>query len=165
LIHRSITNYELTNLQPGQSYEIDLLFIPFTNQTTELRSEKPIHIKTLPEEDLYSFGIAVEAGKVTESSAELIWTGVPYPEDKFVNIYQVIYQSDTQKEQKSTFKVANWENNKKAVITDLKPGTRYGVWVEAFLTNGKKKRSNVIYVLTKPGQLPNLDKASQGMWF
>ena len=124
LIHRSITTYELTNLQSGQSYEVDLLMIPFPNQTTELQSEKPIHIKTLPEEDQYGFTIAVEVGKVTETTAELIVDGVPYPEDKYVHIYQVIYQSDLQKEQKSTFKAAKRESNKQTVLTDLKPGTR-----------------------------------------
>jgi len=102
-----------------------LLLVPFTNQTTELNSEGAIHIETPPEVDDFSFTIALQTGKIAEQNAELIWEGVPFPEDKFVNIYQVLYQSDNQKEQKNYFKVADRETTKKAVLTDLKPGTRY----------------------------------------
>jgi hypothetical protein len=115
----------LTNLQPGTKYEVDLLLVPFTNQTTELKSENAIHIETPADVDDYSFMVSLESGKITEQTAELILEGVPFPEDKFVSIYQVNYQSDNQKEQKSYFKVANRESNKKATLTGLKPGTRY----------------------------------------
>ena len=103
---------------------MDLLLVPFTNQTTELKSDNAIHIETPAAVDDYSFTVSLETGKITEQTAELIWEGVPFPEDKFVSIYQVIYQSDNQKEQKSYFKVANRESNKKATLTDLKPATR-----------------------------------------
>lgn len=39
---------------------------------------------------------------------------------------------------------------------------RYTIWLEAFLTNGKKKRSNVIDVVTKAGELPSPEKSEQG---
>lgn len=41
-------------------------------------------------------------------------------------------------------------------------GYRYRVWVAAFLTNGKKKRTNVIDVVTKAGQPTTSDHAQQG---
>jgi len=115
----------LTDLKPNKDYEINLLFIPYdSNQSTTLKSEKPIFIKTSQEDDAYRFNIELTPGTIKETTAELVVNGVPHPEDKYVNIYQVIFQSDAQKEQKSYFKVPKRDSNKKATLTDLKPGTR-----------------------------------------
>ena len=124
LIHRSISFYNLTNLHPNTKYEINLLLVPFPNQTTELKSQTPIHISTPAAVDDYSFAISIATGKISDTTAELELIGVPFPEDKFVNIYQVIYQGDAEKEQKSSFKVATRESNKVATIAGLKPGTK-----------------------------------------
>ncbi|ODN02728.1 putative epidermal cell surface receptor, partial [Orchesella cincta] len=162
LIHRTVTEYELTNLKPDKDYEVNLLFIPFhTDQKTILKSEKPIFIKTDKEEDEYAFDLALSSGKVSENSIELKVAGVPIPEDKFVQIYQVFYSSDSEKEQKNYFKVPKSETSKRATLTELRPGTKYTIWLEAFLSNGKKKRSNVIDVITKAGQLPSPEKSEQ----
>nr|XP_046492005.1 putative epidermal cell surface receptor isoform X2 [Neodiprion pinetum] len=151
LIHRAVTSYVLENLKPSATYQVEIYFIPFPGQPNELVSEKSINFTTSSAPDPYAFDINVAIKGIKSTEVEVAWKGVPYPEDKYVNIYRAIYQSDTGKEDTSTFKIAKRDSPAKTTIGELKPGTHYRLWIEVYLTNGRIKKSNVQDFVTKPG--------------
>ncbi|XP_014239871.1 putative epidermal cell surface receptor isoform X2 [Cimex lectularius] len=157
LIHRAVTSYTLEGLKPDSQYEIGIFFIPFPGQTTELQAQKTVHVSTTIENDPYKFELMLDVHHIKSTTVEISWTGVPYPEDKYVNIFRAIYQYEGGREYMNTFKVAKRDSPASTLIQGLKPDTRYRLWLEAYLTNGRIKKSNVKDFTTKQGVVSSGD--------
>ncbi|XP_031784352.1 putative epidermal cell surface receptor isoform X2 [Nasonia vitripennis] len=153
LLHRSVNYYVLDHLRPLTSYEVHLSTKDIIGQANVLVDSKTVNFTTTAEADPYSFEVKVEIKTIKSTEVEVSWNGVPQPQEKYVNIFRAVYQSDTGKEDTSTFKIAKKDSPAKTIIGDLKPGTRYRLWIEVYLTNGKIKKSNVQDFVTKPGVL------------
>ncbi|XP_050740420.1 uncharacterized protein LOC127010411 isoform X2 [Eriocheir sinensis] len=159
LFHRNNDQTDLRDLQPGSTYTVDLVFITDQNQTTKVTNTNPITFTTLTEEDPYDFEIGIRLGKVSSQTAELFYSGVPEPEVKYVNIYRVVYINDNDRTDSQSFKIPKTGQDKKMFLSELKPDVKFVVWLEAFLSNGRKKKSNVVEFTTKAGQLPTPEKS------
>lgn len=62
--------------------------VKLSGQHTELNAEHMVQFTTANLVDTYGFSVSLEVTQVKSTSVEISWNGVPYPEDKYVNIYR-----------------------------------------------------------------------------
>ncbi|KAK8394530.1 hypothetical protein O3P69_006595 [Scylla paramamosain] len=120
LFHHNNDQMDLRDLQPDSTYTVDLVFITHENQTTKVTNTKPITFTTLPEEDPYDFEISIRTGKITSQTAELLYSGIPEPEVKYVSVYRVVYINDNERTDSQTFKIPQSGQDKMVYINELK---------------------------------------------
>lgn len=116
----------------------------------------------MPFVDPYAFEIEITAGKVSSQTAELFYSGIPEPEEKYVNVYRVVYLREVERIDAQTFKIPKTGQERKVFLNDLKPDIEYQVWLEAYLSNGRKKKSNVLTITTRAGELPKPERSEVG---
>jgi len=165
-IHRDTNYYVFENLKPNTKYEVEVDLIPVPNSKKELYSGRKVIFTTLEHVDIYDFKPELNVINVTSDSVEVGWTGVPSPDQKFVNIYRVIYHSinpNSIRDESSVFKISKIDSPKRIHVSSLQPDLEYQIWLEAYLTNGKTKKSNVVEFHTlpdDPSALPDSQKIS-----
>jgi hypothetical protein len=134
------------NLSPNTEYEVDMDIIPVPGAKTEFYNGRPLKFTTEELIDQYDFKPKLSVLNVTDHTVEVGWSGVPSPDQKFVNIYRVIYHSissDIARAESSVFKISKIDSPKKLLVTGLDPALDYQIWLESYLTNGKIVKSNV----------------------
>ena len=145
-IHRDTNYYVFENLKPDTKYEIELDLIPIFEPKTIFWSGKRTQFITQEYVDPYDFLPLLSVLNISWNSVEVGWTGIPSPDQKFVNIYRVIYHSinsDITREESSVFKISKIDSPKRLVVNGLDSDLEYQIWLEAYLTNGKIVKSNV----------------------
>jgi len=163
-IHRDTNYYVFENLKPNTKYEVEVDLIPVPNSQKELYSGRKVIFTTLEHVDIYNFKPELTVINITSDSVEVGWTGVPSPDQKFVNIYRVIYHSinpNSIRDESSVFKISKIDSPKRIHVSSLQPDLEYQIWLEAYLTNGKTKKSNVVEFHTlpeDPSALPDSQK-------
>ena len=163
-IHRDTNYYLLEALIPDTKYEIEVDLIPVPGSGKEIYSGKRLTFTTKKLVDLYNFSPELEVVNVSRDSVEVAWTGVPSPDQKYVNIYRVIYHSinsDREVRESSVFKISNIDSPKRITVTRLDSELDYQIWLEAYLTNGKIIKSNVQEFRTLPRD-PSAQPAKTG---
>ncbi|XP_070385853.1 putative epidermal cell surface receptor isoform X2 [Dermacentor albipictus] len=158
MIHRDRTSYLLQDLEPSASYLIDMQFAVPEGLPTRIESSQHVEMRTAPvPKDEYQFELIVNVKRTEQYSASLVMDGIPEPITKYVHVFNVMYKSEAAAEHIQRFMVLK---EPKILLEDLKPGQRYKVWVDAYLTNGKTTTSNILDFHTKPGPPPTTTTTS-----
>ncbi|XP_050037028.1 uncharacterized protein [Dermacentor andersoni] len=158
MIHRDRTSYLLQDLEPSASYLIDMQFAVPEGLPTRIESSQHVEMRTAPvPKDEYQFELIVNVKRTEQYSASLVLDGIPDPITKYVHVFNVMYKSEAAAEHIQRFMVLK---EPKILLEDLKPGQRYKVWVDAYLTNGKTTTSNILDFHTKPGPPPTTTTTS-----
>ncbi|XP_067133098.1 putative epidermal cell surface receptor isoform X1 [Centruroides vittatus] len=147
MIHRDVTSYVIHNLIPDTTYTVELIFKEAKNVSTKLVSAKAAEVKlpALPKDE-YDFQVTLMQDKNDLDSNKLIISGIPTPFIKYVHLAKVLFKSDKDQDPVTVYKILE---NDRIMLKELKPGRRYKVWLNLYLTNGKTRTSNVIQITTK----------------
>jgi hypothetical protein len=89
---------------------------------------KNIEFTTSALSDIYDFRLELQLVHVGAESAEVSWDGVPSPDQKFVNIYRVIYHANSPnsiRDESSVFKISKIDSPKRLTLTNLQTNTDY----------------------------------------
>ncbi|XP_077521427.1 uncharacterized protein LOC144132706 isoform X2 [Amblyomma americanum] len=158
MIHRDRTSYLIQDLEPSSSYLIDMQFAVPEGLPTRIESAQHVEMRTAPmPKDEYQFEMIVNVKRTEQYSASLVLDGIPEPITKYVHVFSVMYKSEAAAEHVQKFMLLK---EPKILLEDLKPGQRYKVWVDAYLTNGKTTTSNILDFHTKPGPPPTTTTTS-----
>ncbi|CAB4068326.1 Putative epidermal cell surface receptor [Lepeophtheirus salmonis] len=153
-IHRDTIFYQITELASNTEYKVDLYFIPVSNTTVEYTSipQGGVLFKTSePRVDPYDFKLKLNADDIGDRWMRLSWSGIPNPYQKYVSIFRLAYMEVNDVESRSIFKIANMETDNILNLLHLEPSTPYQVWLEAYLTNGRVAKSELLDISTKEG--------------
>ncbi|XP_040573010.1 uncharacterized protein sas isoform X2 [Lepeophtheirus salmonis] len=153
-IHRDTNFYQITELASNTEYKVDLYFIPVSNTTVEYTSipQGGVLFKTSePRVDPYDFKLKLNADDIGDRWMRLSWSGIPNPYQKYVSIFRLAYMEVNDVESRSIFKIANMETDNILNLLHLEPSTPYQVWLEAYLTNGRVAKSELLDISTKEG--------------
>ena len=80
-------------------------------------------------------------------------------------MFGATYLREDSHQSSSSFKVPKSNKDNFLFLSDLKPDLKYEVWIEAYLSNGRKRQSNVITIITKVGNLPTPERSEIGELF
>ncbi|KAG1681775.1 putative epidermal cell surface receptor [Nymphon striatum] len=148
LIHQDVKFYEVNNLTPKSSYKINLKIVTHADEPIQFHSTNPVTI-TMPK-DNFDMHVKLKPSKPSPNGFELKLDGIPKPMDKYVNIAQVLYQTEDDASAQSSFYKIKPESES-ITVKGLKPGNRYKVWAVMFLSNGNQLQLDPFEVETLPG--------------
>ncbi|XP_022245471.1 putative epidermal cell surface receptor isoform X2 [Limulus polyphemus] len=160
IIHREVTSYKISDLQPSTSYMIEMEFKNLPDIPTHVMSDTPMEVKTLPQvTEEHTFVVALHVDKVGPYSTELSLSGAPSPLEKYVHVVRLVYRNQSDSSQHYLFKIPE----EHLTLEKLRPASRYTIWAEIFLINGKTITSNTLDVTTKvePLLLSSSDNSSE----
>ncbi|KAF2344347.1 Fibronectin type III, partial [Trinorchestia longiramus] len=128
--------------------------------------------------DPYQFSLHAELGAVTPHSVQVRYSGVPEPQDKYVNVYQLVFLRESDRvhghlyrspkdhqqygenineatdAEADTDDAAGTMDPHQFLVDQLKADQTYQLWLVAYLSNGRTIKSNVLDVRTLVGTLP-----------
>ncbi len=159
-LHRDTNFFVATGLDPDTEYEVDLYLIPAASAVAaasaaagpELVSSKEVAFKTRPRpKDPFDVDLLLRLESAGGSSVRLSWSGIPPPRHSHAALYRILFSEHHVNEveaAESVYIEARPGTADTARLEGLRTGTRYQIWMEAYLRNGKVARSNVLDVTT-----------------